>query len=637
LLGFAGRLLDVNLSSSTIHERVLPESLVKTYIGGRGVNAKLLYDMLSSDVDPLSPKNVLIIGSGALTCTTAPSSGRITVTCKSPATNLYLKSSVGGHVGSELKFAGYDFLIIRGAAEKPQILVVRDREVELQDASHLWGMGVKETNQTIKKDLSDIGVKVACIGPAGESLVPFGSIMFSVYHAAARGGAGAVMGSKNLKAIAVRGTGEITIANPTKFAELSQILRTAFRDDMNGRKYFLFGTGTFDSGPAYNFLREPLESSDIVSGPYLLRKHYLKRHIGCFGCTQSCHRYTEIDSGPYEGTYTLGPEYETFSALGAGIGIIDPETVIKINDVVGDLGMDSISTGVTLEWAMESFEKGVLNKEDTDGLELNFGNDEAVLEVIPKIARREGRIGQLLSLGLKRASAKLGKESYKWAMVNSKGLEQSKVDTRIVKSYALAFAVNPRGPDHLHTECMAAWGGSGAARGLIERITGKHWPEAAASYPEIVKWHEQIYAASDSIGFCAFTCTAGHAILEREMAELYSLATGYNVSAEKLMDIGERIVTLERCFNIREGADRKLDNLPWRMMNEPVSWGKLRGMVSSKEWLDEMLDQYYTLHGWDIKTGSPKKESLQALGLATEAEQLERKKEGSSRMDRGGE
>ena len=624
MFGYAGRILDVDLTDGTIRKRELPESLVKDYIGGRGVNARLLWDQLGSGIDPLSRSNILIFGTGALTCTTAPSSGRTTVTCKSPATGLYLKSSVGGHVGAELKFAGYDFLIIRGASAKPTTLVIRDGDVELQDASHLWGQGVRETNNAIKKDLGDLDVKVACIGPAGENLVQFSSIMCSVYHAAARGGTGAVMGSKKLKAIAVRGTGEIKIANPERFAELSERLRKAFRDDMNGRKYFLFGTGTFDSGPAYNFLREPPESADIISGPYLAKKHYIRRMVGCFGCSQSCHRYTEIDTGPYKGIYTLGPEYETFSALGAGTGIIDPETLIKVNDVVSDLGLDTISTGVVLEWAMESYERGILTKEDTDGLELDFGNDEAVLKAIPMIARREGNIGKLLSSGLKKASAKLGKESYKWAMVNSKGLEQSKVDTRIVKSYALAFAVNPRGPDHLHTECMAAWGGSGAARALIEGITGKHWPEAASEYPEIVQWHEQIYAASETLGFCAFTCTAGHAILEREMAELYSLATGYGVSAEQLMEVGERIVTLEKCFNIREGADRRLDDLPWRMMNEPVSWGRLKGMVSSREWLDEMLDEYYTLHGWDVETGWPKRRTLEALGLEDVAEELDR-------------
>jgi aldehyde:ferredoxin oxidoreductase len=623
MFGYAGRILDIDLTDGTIRKTPVPEGLLKDYLGGRGVNARLLWNGLGPGIDPLSPNNILIFGTGALTCTTAPSSGRTTVTCKSPATGLYLKSSVGGHFGSELKFAGYDYLIIRGASEKPKILLIRDEEVELRDATHLWGKGVKETNQAIKKDLGR-DIKVACIGPAGENLVQFSSIMASVYHAAARGGTGAVMGSKRLKAIGVRGTGEITIAHPEKFAELSQRLRKAFRDDMQGRKYFLFGTGTFDPGPAYNYLREPLENADIISGPYLLRKKYLKRHIGCFACTESCHRYTEIDSGPYEGTYTLGPEYETFSALGAGIGIIDPETLIKINDVVGDLGLDTISTGVLLEWAMESYERGVLTKDDTDGLELNFGNDESALKVIPMIARREGRIGKLLSIGLKKASAKIGKDSYRWAMVNSKGLEHSKVDTRVVKSYALAFAVNPRGADHLHTECMAAWGGSGASRALIERITGRHWPDAATEYPEIVKWHEQIYAASDSLGLCAFTCTAAHAILEREMAELYSLATGHEVSAEQLMNIGERTVTLEKCFNIREGADRRLDDLPWRMMNEPVSWGTLRGMVSSKEWLDQMLDEYYTLHGWDLETGCPKRRALKALGLEDVADDLER-------------
>ena len=567
---------------------------------------------------------MLIFGTGILTCTTAPASGRCTLTCKSPATNLYLKTNFGGAWGAELKFAGYDHLIVHGSARKPTSIVIRDQDVELADASDLWGRDVRQTNEEMKRELRSDDVKVACIGPAGENLVKFASIMFSVYHAAGRGGAGAVMGSKRLKAIAVKGTGSITVHDPDGFNQKAQALRDAFLNDFQGQKYFLYGTGGFTPGVAYNYLRDQPESGEQISAPYLIKKGYLKRHIGCFGCSQSCHRYTEINSGPYTGTYTLGPEYETFSALGAGPGISDPEVVIKANDLVNILGLDSISTGVVIEWAMESYEKGVLTREDTEGMDLRFGNDEALIKLIPMIAHREGKMGELLAEGVKKAAEKVGKESWKWAVCNSKGLEQSRVDTRVIKSYALAFAVNPRGPDHLHTECLAAMGTTGRMRDLMEEITGEKWPKSLAKNPEIVKWHEDTYAIAEALGFCAFTCTSAQAVLPKDMAEIYNLATGSNLSEADVIVGAERILAMEKCFNVREGADRRLDDLPYRMMNEPVQTGRLRGMVTSKEWLDEALDRYYTLHEWDQTTSRPYRETLDRLGLSDVASQLER-------------
>jgi aldehyde:ferredoxin oxidoreductase len=631
MFAHAGTILHVDLTAKKVWRTPLPEDLRGRFIGGRGVNAKLLWDLVRPGIDPLSPENVLIFGAGALTCTTAPSSGRTTVTCKSPATHLYLKCSGGGHFGSELKFAGYDHLVLHGAAARPAALLIVDDDVQVVDASDLWGMSVRETNAAMKQELGDPGIRVACIGSAGEHGVPFAAIMLSVYHAAARGGVGAVMGSKKLKAIAVKGTGAIAVSDPARFTEVAQRLRDAFLWDMQGRKYFLFGTGVFGAGVAYNYLRGPPASGELLTGPYLIKKGYLKRHVGCFGCTQSCHRYTEVATGPYAGTYTLGPEFETFSALGAGVGISDPETVIKANDLVGEMGLDSISTGVVIQWAMESYERGVLTRQDTDELDLRFGNDDALLRLIPMIARREGRIGALLAQGVKTASEQVGRDSYKWALCNAKGLEQSRVETRAVKAYALAFAVNPRGPDHLHTECMAAGGGTGDMRDLLERITGDPWPASATRYPEIVKWHEDIYAAAEALGFCAFTCTSAMAILEEEMAEIYSLAVGRAVDADEILRVGERVLNLEKCFNVREGADRRLDDLPWRIMNEPLP----SGQVTSKRWLDEMLDRYYALHGWDVKTSWPTPDTLEQLGL-DEAATYIRGVQGSDEVTRRG-
>lgn len=624
---YAGKILHVNLSTGKIWKQNLPEELIAKFIGGRGINAKLLWDLIRKpSIDPLSPENVLIFGVGALTCTTAPSSGRTTVTCKGPATNLYLKTNMGGHWGAELKFAGCDHLIIYGASPKPVYLSIKDGDVQLRDASHLWGMDVRKTTDVIKKELGDEGVKVALIGPAGENLVKFASIMNSVYHAAGRGGAGAVMGSKRLKAIAVKGTGEVTVKEPKRFNDVALRLRRAFLNDYQGQKYLLYGTGGFDLGGEgpHNYSKPRPNGSMELSAPFLVKKGYVKRQIGCFGCTMSCHRHTEIEAGPYAGTYTLGPEYETYSALGVGCGLSDPEVVIKGNDLCSIMGLDTISTGVVIQWAMESYERGVLTKEDTDGVALNFSNADAVIDLIPKIAYRRGKLGELLADGVMKAAKRVGKDSWKWASYNSKGLEMSRVEVRYNKSYALAFAVNPRGPDHLHTECIAASGRTGRMRDLMEEITGHRWPESTKYVPEIVRWHEDVYAVEETMGFCAFTGTSSQAILAKDMAEIYSAAMGVSVTEGAMMQIGRRILTLEKCFNVREGADRRMDDLPWRMMHEPIPYGPMAGMVSSPEWLDEMLDRYYALHGWDLKTSWPYRKTLEVLDLGDVADELER-------------
>jgi aldehyde:ferredoxin oxidoreductase len=478
MFGWAGKILHVDLTKDRIWEENLSKNFTKKFLGGRGINARLLWDLTRRPgLNPLSRENVLIFGTGTLTCTTAPSSSRTTVTCKSPCTNLYLKSSMGGHWGAELKFAGYDHLIIHGASEKPVYLRINNNVVELKDASHLWGSNVKETTEIIKKEVGDKHTQVACIGPAGENLAMLASIMCSVYNAAGRGGAGAVMGSKKLKAIATRGNGEIVVKDPKAFEKVALAAREAFWNDPQGLKYWQWGTGGFlvsDKMSSYNYSKLNLDGGGSLTAPWMLRKRLFSRRHGCFGCSQSCHRYIELMTGPYAGIYTCGPEYETYASLGAQCGIIDVEYVVKANDLANIMGMDTISLGHLISWAMESYERGVLTKKDTGGMELTFGNADAAIKLIPMIARREG-IGDLLANGIKQATEKIGKGSHKWASFNSKGLDQSGMDNRLRGAYALAFAVNPRGPDHLHSECMASFGWTPHQRELIEEVTGHRW------------------------------------------------------------------------------------------------------------------------------------------------------------------
>ncbi len=634
MYGWVGKILYVDLSKGKTWVEPLKEELCKKFLGNRGINAKILWDLVKPGIDPLGPENVMIFGTGPLTGTTAPSSGRVTVTFKSPVTNLYFKTNVGGHFGAELKFAGYDHLVVLGASKKPVYIWIDDDHVEIRDASHLWGKDVRETDKMIKEEIGDKDIITVCCGPAGENLVYFASIMVSVYNAAGRGSGGAVMGSKKLKAIAVRGSGQVEVKEPEKFYELALEVRRKLSQDSGAISLHLYGTSgsvaavnELHAFPTRNWQLGHTDKIEYLTGQYLVEKGYLVRSVACFGCSIGCHRYVMVKGGKYAGTFTGGPEYETMSALGSGPEVYNTEAVIKANELCNILGLDTISTGDVIQWAMESYERGVLTKEDTEGIDLRFGNEEALIELIKKIAYTEGKLGNLLADGLKRATEKVGKDSWKWAMFNAKGLEQSRVDTRVAKAYSLAFAVNPRGPDHLHTETFAEFGASPEAVELIEKLTGdKKWasPYYTEYRPEIVRWHEDCYAVTEALGICVFTSTAAYAVNPANMAEMFTYATGIKMTEEEIMFAGRRIVTLEKCFNVREGADRKLDNLPWRMMHEPAPTGPGKGLVNSPEELNAMLDRYYELHEWDKKTSWPYKETLIKLGLEDVAKELEK-------------
>jgi len=542
-----------------------------------------------------------------------------------PATNRYLKTNVGGHFGIALKMAGWDYIAVQGIADTPVYLWIDGPNVVLKDATHLWGKGVRETTRVLKGETYP-EAEVACIGPAGENIVKFSSIMVSYYNAAARGGIGAVMGSKRLKAIAVDGRhGKVEVATPHKFGEVVTEAREALYADSTAADLHSYGTARdvdllskMRILPSYNFRSSYIEGAERLSGRTWAREGYLKRILGCGACNLSCHRFTTVDTGKYAGTYSGGPEYETVSSLGSGCGITNIEAVLRANELCNDLGVDVISTGGVVQWAMETYEKGLLTKKDMDGLELTWGNEKALIELIGKIAFRQG-IGDLLAEGTRAASEKTGGESWKWA-VQARGLEQSRVETRGAYSYALAFAVNPRGPDHLHTECLAEFGGSPEAVSVIKKITNDEKyarPDIPDKRAEIVKWHEDIYAVTDALGLCAFTTTAAYGIDEEKAGRLFQCATGIDMSTEGIMMAGERILTLERCFNVREGLTRKDDRLPWRIMNEYQKdlHEKMECPIIAQEQLDIWLDSYYRLHGWN-KHGMPKKLTLDNLDLS---------------------
>lgn len=622
------RVLHVDLTDGKIWREELPTDDMRRYLAGRGGNAFLLWRYARGGIDPLGPENPLIFGVGILTGTNAPCSGRTTVTTKSPATNLGVKCSMGGAWGAALRFAGYHHLVVHGASDSPVYLRIADDKVEVRPADALWGKDVRETTRLLTA--AEGNAQVACIGPAGENLVNMAAIMGSTYNAAARGGPGAVMGAKKLKAIVVSGRKAVSVADPVRFRQLVSQVRQTIAQTPSARQKYMYGTsGTLAAInelralPTRNFQRGYFPEASRLTGQYLVEKGYLKRRVSCYACPVACHRYTEVEAGPYAGTFSGGPEYETVAALGAGTCVSDTEAVLKANELCNIYGLDTISVGSAVQFLMECYERGIISSEQAGGLNLAWGNGETLVALVHMIAFREG-IGNLLAQGVRSAALALGGGSERWA-IESKGLEQSRVETRSAKAYALAFAVNPRGPDHLHAQPIAEFGLRPLGVELIKRITGDAKyanPYIADKRAEIVIWHEDMYAAGDALGLCSFPTTADFTISPELAAALFSAATGLEVDADELLRIGRRIVTLEKCYNVREGATRDDDRLPWRLMHEESPDRK--GAINSEEEMNRMLDEYYTLHGWDPVTSWPKEETLRDLDLGYVADELKR-------------
>ncbi len=630
----AFKVLTINLSSGEVSRKEIGDSdLMSRYLGGRGIATLMLLESIDPEIDPNDPENIIIFAPGVLTGTMAPSSGRTSVIFKSPATNRFFKANVGGHFGAQLKFAGVDLLAVTGKAERPVYVRIRDDQVSIADASHLWGKDVRECSRLVREELDDPEVQLACIGPAGENGVVYASIQVSLYNAAGRGGGGALMGAKNLKAIAVSGSRSVTVAQPDPFRAIVERVWNKMRQASGVKPLSDYGTSigieftnTIGAFPVRNFQESSIDEVKYLTGNYLVEAGFLKRKVSCFSCPVACHRFVTVDRGNYRGTFTGGPEYETLSALGGGCGSTDTAGIIKANELCNILGLDTISTGSCIQWLLECRQRGIVTDQDAGGLDLSWGNSETVIQLVRMIAFREG-IGDLLAKGLKRASEEMGRSSFQWA-IQANGLEQSRVETRSAFGYALAFAVNSRGPDHLNTECLAEFGGSEESRALIKAITGSekhanpHSPEKRA---EIVRWHEDIYAASDCLGICAFATTAQYWIDEQDVAELYRCCTGLPMEAEGAMRAGRRIITMERMFNAALGVTRKDDVLPYRLMHEEQKGALHDAAINSEAMLDRMKDGYYRLHQWDLKTGLPTPETLAALGLTDLADTVRRR------------
>ena len=606
MFGYAGRVLHVDLTTGKTSVEPLNEDYAKKYIGGIGLGMRLLLDYSKPGVDPFNPDNPLILTNGPISGTMWPTGGNgHSFVSKSPQSFGVGESKAHGSFGTELKRAGYDAVILKGKADRPVYLWIDDDSVQLLDASHLLGKSPSETEDTIKEELGDYYIRVASIGVAGEKLSRIACIINDKTRAAGRTGLGAVMGSKNLKAIAVRGTRDIVAAKMDEFLEYVK----EFHERMKGpatQKYRALGTpenvlvhNSLSCMPTRNYRNSRFEGAEKVSGEVLNEK-YVAKVIGCSSCAMRCEHTVVIADGPYKNTMTR-MEYESLWALGPFCGVDSLEAIIKAMDLCNYYGVDSISAGVIVGFAMDCYENGILSQAEMDGIDARFGNADALVKLVEKIGKREG-IGEILADGVKFAAEKIGKGSEKLAC-HIKGVEVTGYDLRCLKTAALGFAVSFRGADHNRHGAYAF-----DVKGKVNRLI------AEKGRGKLVKDMEDTYNLIDSFIVCKFSRGTYYKELD-DMTKLYSLVTGYEMTPQLLKLAGERIQNVAKLFNVREGLSRKDDNLPWKVMHEPIpDEGPSKGVLVTQAELDLLLDDYYEARGW-TKEGVPTKEKLTELGM----------------------
>ena len=608
MFAYAGKILRVDLTTGKVSTEPLSEELAKNYIGGIGLGIRLLMDNSKPGTDPFSPDNPLIYLTGPLSGTMGPTAGNgYAVVSKSPATGGVGEAKAHGFFGAELKRAGYDAVIITGKADKLSYLWIDDDKVELRNAEHLRGKSPYQTDVAIKEELGDYYIRVSAIGEAGEKLSRIACIINDEFRAIGRTGLGAVMGSKNLKAVAVRGTHDVNVANLEGFKEFVKMIHERMKGPAT-KKYKTLGTpenvlvlNSLSALATRNFTNAQFEGAEKVSGEYL-NEHYVKKIVGCATCGMRCDHIAAVSEGPYKGAISR-LEFECLWSMGPLCGIDRLDAIIEAMRIVNEYGMDGISIGVVVAFAMDCYEHGVLTKEQTEGIDLRFGNAEALIAIIHKIGKREGWLGNVLAEGVARAAEIIGGDAYKYAN-HIKGLELPGYDLRTLKTAALGFSVSFRGACHLRNGAYAPDVKGKVNRFKIEKGRGK-----------MIVSDGNLYNIIDSLIVCKFSRGTYYDGL-KDLANYYTLATGIPMTAEELDKAGERIENLARLFNIREGkGTRKYDTLPWKIMNIPVpDEGPAKGAVVNEEEFQLGLDDYYEARGW-TKDGIPTVEKLNALGL----------------------
>lgn len=641
--GYHGKILHVDLSNSKFHVEEPDEAFYRKYLGGSALALYYLLKEMPPGADPLGPENVLVLALSVVTGAAISGQSRMTAAAKSPLTGAIGDSQGGGFFPAELKFAGFDAIVFKGKSTKPVYLWINEGQYELRDASHLWGSITGEVEKTIKKEVGDDKIEVLQIGPAGENGVRFAAIVSNSNRANGRTGMGAVMGSKNLKAVAVRGKKRPSIADKSRLSKLAKWgVENLEESDIAGLGKF--GTAettganqTSGTLPAYNYNSGVFEGWEKIDGPTMYdtvlrgaaedKQDRLGRDT-CFACTVRCKRVVEIKEGPYQvDPHYGGPEYETTSTFGNYCAIDDLPAICKANELCNKYGMDTISCGATISWAYEAFNEGKLTLEDTDGLDLSWGNAESMVKLTEKIAKREG-FGDILAEGSERAAKTigLGTESY---LITFKGQEAPAHMPRVKRSLAVVYATNPFGADHqshehdpvieddfeYYTERLAVLGFS---EGLEPRTLNDEKIRFTVA-------GQRLYSAMDSLNLCQFVFGSAWQLYgPDDIVELVRSVTGWeDISYPDLERVGERRINMMRAFNAREGIDRKQDVVPKKLF-KPLKGGPSDGWKLDKKEVEHALDKYYELSGWDIESGVPSRSKLEELDLSWVADRLEK-------------
>lgn len=598
--GYTGKILVIDLKnhSSTVEKTNTKDA--KNFIGAKGLGAKILFDRLTKGTDPLSSENILMFTTGPLTGTSAQTSGRGTVVTKSPLTGVFLDSHFGGFFAMEMKKAGWDFIILEGRSKRPVYVLIKDDKVEFKDASEIWGMECLKIHDWLQQ--KEGRVKTAVIGPAGENLVKISAITFDGHRHAGRGGSGAVMGSKNLKAVAVVGTGKIPLHDPVGFKKLTQEVTKRVQENDFVPKRRKFGTPYWvdvvnDEGfiPTRNYQEGFFEDGNKINAKTMQEK-IVDKGGACFNCVIACWNRSSIKAGSHKGVSLVGPEYETIALMGSNLGVGSIEDVAYLNSRCNELGMDTISLGGVLSFAIEAYEKGVITLKDLDGVDIGWGKTDELAKLIDAIAHRRGRIADVLAEGVKVASERLGKKSEDFA-VHVKGLEIPGYDPRGTFGMGLAYATSDRGACHQRAWTVKA-----------ELYDPEFERFSFEKKAKIVKDVQDERAAFFSLVLCDFA-----PISEVDCVEMWNLAAGFDHTVESYLLAGERIWNLIRLFNLREGLD-PVDSLPSRLFNDSFTKGPAKEVVLTRDGFQKSLKEYYSLRGWDEK-GIPTMEKLKELGL----------------------
>jgi len=602
--GFMGRLLRVDLTTGDVHDEALDPDLARAFVGGSGLAARLIYDLVDETTDPLGPENPLILMTGPLVGTAMPSAGRCSVCALSPLTGIWGESNTGGFIGPELRFSGYDGIVVTGRAEGPVWLTVVDGEARLRDASELWGLDAYATQDRAREILGDERARVACIGAAGENQVKMAAVMNDHGRAAGRTGMGAVMGAKNLKAIALRGSQEVALADPEAFDEVVREIQHNLDEDMAAMALRMAGTaGYVDMGLMYGdvpiryFQQGEWDGASDLSG-VVMAEEYQRRIRACYRCPIACGRETEA---PRFGVERVdGPEYETVAALGSLAMVDDLEGVIYAGHLCNVHGLDTISTGCTIALACEMFERGVLTSDDTGGLSIHYGDVEMVHRLIGMVAHREG-FGNILADGTAALAERFGVPELA-ATVN--GLEVPMHDPRAFSGMAVTYALSPRGACHMQGDMYGVDTGQGPAVEL-GIVPGDRFDDSEEKGRIAARQHvwRSLYNAWT---LCQFQNPGVEPLVRAVDA-----VTGWDLDAPELMTAGKRIVALKRMFNMRRGLTGADDRLP-DLLEQPLEAGGTEGAVPD---LERLLAGAYAELGWDPETGAPTSETLERLDL----------------------